>query len=188
MIDRVTPSRSRTSGASPWSLAAFTAAGYDKGRSVLWQALWFAVMNLVFYQWWCPRTFRVTLLRWFGASVADGVFIRHRVRILWPWKLAIGENTWIGEDVWILNLERVSLGADVCLSQGAFLCTGSHDMFSPSFEYANGPIDVESGVWIAAQALVLRGVRISSGSVVGARGIVTRDLPADSFVRAGERA
>jgi putative colanic acid biosynthesis acetyltransferase WcaF len=169
------------------SLRSFTGDGYESGRSKAWQAAWFATMNLVFMAWWCPKAWRPRLLRVFGAEIGERVFIRHRVRVLWPWKLSIGDDSWIGEDVWLLNLEPITVGKDVCLSQGAFLCTGSHDARSPSFEYDNAPIEVDDGAWIAAQALVLRGVTIGGGAVVGARGVVTRDLPAGAMVKATER-
>lgn len=165
-----------------WSLAGFRGEGYSKGRSKWVQALWFAALNLVFYRWWCPRRFRCTLLRWFGASVGTGVFIRHRVRVHWPWKLTLEDDVWIGEDVWILNLEPVKIGHDSCLSQGVMLCTGSHDATSPTFEYANAPITVGSSAWLAAQSLVLPGVTIGSGSVIAARALVIKDVPEGTTV------
>jgi len=106
-------------------LRSFTGEGYDKGRSVLWQAAWFAVLNLVFVKWWLPPRLRPPLLRLFGASVGERVLIRHRVRVLWPWKLTIGDDCWIGEGAWLLNLEPITLADDVCISQEALLCTGS---------------------------------------------------------------
>jgi putative colanic acid biosynthesis acetyltransferase WcaF len=115
------------------------------------------------------------------------VFIRHRVRVLWPWKLRVGDDSWIGEDVWLLNLEPIDVGRDVCLSQGVFLCAGSHDRHSPSFEYDNGPIVIHDQTWIAAQALVLRGVTVHERCVVGARAVVTKDVPTGVIVSAGER-
>lgn len=166
-------------------LGAFTLAGYDKGRGVLWQAAWFAAQNLVFGQWWFPRRWRPALLRVFGAQVGTGVTIRHRVRVLWPWKLTIGNDTWVGEDAWLLNLEPITLGSDVCISQQAFLCTGSHDHDSEDFRYDNGPITVEDGVWVAAGALVLRGVTVGTGSLVAARAVVTRDTEPGTVLRAG---
>lgn len=156
--------------------------GYDKGRSWMWQAAWFAVQNLIFAAWWCPRRLRPHLLRMFGAQIGDNVFIRHRVRVLWPWKLTIGNDVLIGEDAWLLNLEPIDIGSDVCLSQGVFLCTGSHDFSSSDFSYDNGPISIRDGVWIAAQALVLRGVVIDSGSLVGARAVVRSSLESGARV------
>ena len=169
-------------------LAGFSGAGYDKGRSVVWQALWFAVQSTVFGTWWFPLRLRPALLRAFGADIAPGVRIRHHVRVLWPWKLTIGADSWIGEGVWLLNLEPITIGADVCLSQEAFVCTGSHDNRSSTFEFDNAPITIEDGAWIAAQALVLRGVTVGADSVVGARAIVSHSLPAGSRVPAGTQA
>ena len=147
-------------------LSSFRPTGYDKGRGVVAQALWFATMNLLFSAWYCPRRLRPWLLRRFGASVGDNVFIRHKVRVLWPWKLSIGNDCWIGEDAWLLNLEPITIEDDVCLSQGAFLCTGSHNYRKTTFGYDNGPIHIGSGAWIAARATVLRGSRIDAGRVV----------------------
>jgi putative colanic acid biosynthesis acetyltransferase WcaF len=165
------------------SLGDFKGTGYDKGRPYVVQALWFAVQNLLFYKWWLPKALRPILLRLFGAQVGNNVFIRHRVRVLWPWKLTIGDDCWIGEDAWILNLESVWIGNDVCVSQGVFLCTGSHDMRSPSLEYDNGPIRIGDGVWLCAQAMVLRGVTIGRGAVIAARARVSSDVPSESLVR-----
>jgi len=166
-------------------LARFTLAGYDKGRGVLWQALWFAAQSLIFRSWWFPRRFRPALLRLFGADVGQGVVIRHGVRVLWPWKLVIGDDSWIGEDVWLLNLEPITIGSDVCLSQGAFVCTGSHDHSSPDFHYDNAPITIHDGAWLCAQSAVLRGVTIGTVSIVAARGVARRDVPAGHTVPVG---
>jgi putative colanic acid biosynthesis acetyltransferase WcaF len=180
MIARMTEARPT----SRWSLAAFTGVGYDKGRGPHWQVAWLLCSGLVVQRWWCPAGLRTALLRAFGAELADGVLIRHRVRIHWPWKLTVGRDSWIGEGAWLLNLEPITIGADVCISQDVLLCTGSHDRRSPSFEFDNAPIVVEDGVWVAARATVLRGVRLGRGSVVGATALVTRDVPADAVVLA----
>lgn len=157
-------------------LSRFTGRGYDKGRSTLVQALWFAILNVVFVKWWCPKHLRVTLLWLFGATGGRNVFIRHRVRVLWPWKLAIGDNSWIGEDAWRLNLEQITIGADVCVSQAVSLITGSHDRHSSTFEYDNAPISIMDGVWVAFGASVLRGVRVGLGATVAAHAVVREDM------------
>ncbi|CAN7327445.1 WcaF family extracellular polysaccharide biosynthesis acetyltransferase [Knoellia sp. LjRoot47] len=157
-------------------LEAFTTAGYDKGRPRFVQAAWFVVMNLLFIKWFCPARVRVQLLRAFGATIGENVLIRHRVRVLWPWKLTIGDRSWIGEGAWILDLEPVRIGSDVCVSQEAFLCTGSHDHRRADFRYANAPVTLEDGCWVAARATVLAGVTIGQGAVVGAGVVASRDL------------
>ncbi|WP_241972670.1 putative colanic acid biosynthesis acetyltransferase [Cryobacterium cryoconiti] len=174
----------RPDGALPAhrSLSGFTGRGYDKGRGRLWQAAWFFISGLIVVRWWCPPTLRVIILRAFGARIGQDVLIRHRVRIHWPWKLTVGDNSWIGEDAWILNLEQVTIGQDVCISQGVFLCTGSHDRESPTFEFDNAPIVVEDGAWVAARATVLRGSRIGRNSVVGATALVAGNVAPGSLV------
>ncbi len=157
-----------TLGIQERRLRQFTTAGYDKGRNKAWQAAWFATQNLVFAAWWLPARLRPTILRLFGAKIGQRVFIRHRVRVLWPWKLTIGDDCWIGEDAWLLNLEPITIEHDVCVSQGVFLCTGSHDHRDSAFRYDNGPIILRAGAWIAARGIVLRGVIVEAGTVIPA--------------------
>jgi putative colanic acid biosynthesis acetyltransferase WcaF len=164
-------------------LAGFTGAGYDKGRPLPVQALWFAALNLVFVKWWCPSRLRVLLLRAFGAKVGTGVLIRHRVRVHWPWKLAVGDHVWIGEDVWMMNLEPLEIGSNTCLSQGARLICGSHDRRSPTFEFDNGPIRIEDGVWVAAGCTVLRGTVVGRGAVLAAGTVVSGTVEPYALVR-----
>ena len=160
------------------NLAAFTTAGYDRGRSLSWQVLWVVTSRLVFQAWWLPARLRPAILRRFGADIGEGVLIRERVRIHWPWKLSIGAHSWIGEGAWLLNLEPITIGRNVCISQEALLCTGSHDRRSPTFEFDNGPIVVEDGAWIAARAVVLRGSTIERAATIGATAVVSGNVAA----------
>jgi putative colanic acid biosynthesis acetyltransferase WcaF len=86
--------------------------------------------------------------------------------------------------VWILNLEEVSIGSDVCVSQEAFICSGSHKASSSAFDFDNAPIRIEDGVWLCAQSAVLRGVTVGSDSVIGARSLVTKNVPSAATVLA----
>jgi putative colanic acid biosynthesis acetyltransferase WcaF len=165
------------------SLAARRGHPYDKGRGFVSQALWVAVSTLIFTQVWCPNRLRCALLQWFGADVGQGVLIRHRVRVQWPWKLSIGDNSWVGTDAELYNVDNIIIGSDVCISQHVYICTGSHDRRSPTFEFDNGPIILEDGVWICARSTVLRGVTIGANSVISATSLVTSDVPPNSIVR-----
>lgn len=166
------------------SLGGFTGAGYDKGRGIAWQAGWQLASSLLVQPWFVPVPMRIAVLRAFGARIGAGVNFRSGVRVHWPWKLTIGDHSWIGERVWILNLEPVTIGSDVCVSQGVFLCTGSHDHRSPTFEFDNAPIVVDDGAWVAARSTVLRGVTIGRDAIIGATALVTTDVEPESIVLA----
>ncbi|MEW5811279.1 MAG: putative colanic acid biosynthesis acetyltransferase [Actinomycetota bacterium] len=159
-----------------FDLSCFTGDGYDKGRAKPVQILWLAASRSITMRWWCPNRLRILILRLFGANISTNVLVRHDVKIHWPWKLQIGRNTWIGEGVWILNLEPVHIGSNSCISQGVLLCTGSHDRRSPTFEYDNAPITIGDSVWVAARATVLRGVTVADGATIGATALVTADV------------
>lgn len=163
-------------------LSGFTGGGYSIGRPKVVQALWLSVQGLVFQRWWCPARLRTLLLRAFGADIGRGVLIRHRVRVHWPWKLTIGDHSWIGEGTWLLNLEPITIGHDVVLSQETLVCTGSHDRRSPTFEFDNAPVVIGDGAWIAARAVVLRGVHVGARATIGAGAVVDLDVAPDDLI------
>ena len=173
-----TPSSELPSTGNRFALSGFAGTGYDRGRSLPVQIMWLVVSRSVLFRWWMPNRVRVAVLRAFGARIGIGALIRHDVRIHWPWKLDVGAHSWIGEGVWILNLENVTIGSNSCVSQEVLLCTGSHDRASPTFEFDNGPIVIGDRVWLAARATVLRGVRIGDGATIAATTLVSRNVPA----------
>jgi putative colanic acid biosynthesis acetyltransferase WcaF len=106
------------------------------------------------------------------------VVIKPRVNVHLPWKLEIGDYTWVGEEVCILNFEPVKIGNHCCLSQRTFLCAGNHDYSKPEMPYRNEPITIEDGAWVGAQVFVAPGVTIRTEAVVTAGSVVTKNQPA----------
>lgn len=157
---------------------------FDRGAPRWKEALWLLV-RCVFFQtplpW--PSELRVALLRAFGARIGQGVVVRANVNISFPWKLTIGDHVWIGEDVGILSLAQVTIESNVCISQRAYLCTGSHDFRREDFKLKVAPITIRAGSWIAAGAIVLPGVEIGPDSLVSAGSVVIRDVPPNTTVR-----
>jgi len=92
--------------------------------------------------------------------------------------LEIGDHAWIGEDVWIDNLTTVRIGANACLSQGVYLCTGNHDWSDPSFGLMIKPITIGAGAWVGAKAVVCPGVNVGEGAVVSVGAVATKNLEA----------
>ena len=130
-----------------------------------------------------PSRFKCVLLRLFGAKVGKGVVIKPRVNIHFPWKLVIGENVWIGEEVFFLNFEQLTIGNNVCVSQRAFLCGGNHDYRQVSMPYRNGPINLKDGSWIGAGCFVGPNVTIGEDSVVVAGSVVTKSVNENGVYR-----
>ncbi len=158
--------------------------GLDRGRSRIVEAAWYLLKWAIFLS---PAPFpsacKRGLLRLFGAQIGRGVVIKPRVNIHFPWKLSVGDFTWLGEEVFILNFEPVAIGAQCCISQRAFLCAGNHDFRKPEMPYRNRPISIEDGVWVGAQAFVAPGVTIGSEAVIIAGSVVLASLPAGMICR-----
>jgi putative colanic acid biosynthesis acetyltransferase WcaF len=132
-----------------------------------------------------PSQLKSWLLRLFGAEVGQGVYWKPRVNIHIPWKLKVGDYTWIGEEVCIINFAPISIGAHCCLSQRSFLCSGNHDYRSPDMRYRHAPIVLEDGVWVGAGAFVGPGVTVGTDAVITAMSLVNRSLEG-GWVYAGQ--
>jgi putative colanic acid biosynthesis acetyltransferase WcaF len=147
--------------------------------SILKRLLWALLSGLFFQNWipW-PSQLKSTLLRIFGAQIGEGLILKPRVTIKYPWKLRIRDHVWIGENVWIDNLAEISIGSHVCISQGALLLCGNHDFKKSTFDLITRPIDLEDGVWIGAKCVVAPGVTCRSHSVLSLGSVATKDLKA----------
>ena len=126
---------------------------------------------------------KIFLLKAFGAKIGSGVLIKPFVNIKYPWFLSIGNHVWIGENVSIENLDTVTIGNNVCVSQGATLLTGNHDYSKPGFDLSIKKINIEDGVWIGAGAVVCPGVTCKDHSVLMVGSIATKDLEPYSVYR-----
>jgi putative colanic acid biosynthesis acetyltransferase WcaF len=124
------------------------------------------------------NAWRIWLLRRFGAKIGEKSLILPSCRILHPWDLTVGYCTALGEAVDIYNYAPVTIGSMTVVSQRTFLCTGTHDYTHPHFPLIWKPITLGSQVWICAETFIGPGVTVGDGAVVGARSVVTRDLPA----------
>ena len=120
---------------------------------------------------------RAFLLRVFGARVGSSVHIYPAARVWAPWNLEIGDGCGIGDGVILYSQGRIRLGAYAVISQGAHLCAGTHDYEKPGFPLVTRPITVGAHAWLAAECFVMPGVTIGDGAVIGARAVVTKDMP-----------
>ena len=157
---------------------------YTVGPSKLVWALWIVCGTPLIEAYWLPGSiWRVFLLRLFGARIGRGCCIKPGFRVKFPWRLHVGNFCWLAQDVWIDNQAFVIIGDRVCISQGAYICTGNHDFRSLAFDLRLGPITIASDVLIAARAVLAPGSQIGSGVVVSIASVVSGCVLPNSILR-----
>ena len=159
-------------------LSSFSVPDRFRGKSKINVQLWWVIQSTLFrlspqfsYEW------RNCILRIFGAKIGKGVLIRPSVKTVYPWKLSIGDHSWVGDDVSLYTLGEIEIGSNTVISQKCYLCTGSHDFTGPTFDIYAKKITIGNEVWLASDVFVAPGVTIDDGTVVGARSTVLHDLP-----------
>ena len=116
------------------------------------------------------------LLRLFGAKIDKTAVVYSTARVYYPANLVMGRYSCLASDVDCYNVARITIGDNTTISQGAYLCTASHDITDPLNPLITAPIVIEDQAWVAAHAFVGMGVTIGQGAVVGATASVYRDV------------
>lgn len=166
-------------------LSKFYVPSTFRGRNPIIVQLWWLVDALLFkpspqvmYGW------RRFLLRSFGAKIGKGVIIRPSARITYPWKITIGDYSWIGDGAELYSLGQITIGSNTVISQRSYLCTGSHHFDKIAFDIYAKPIHIADQVWVATDVFIGPGVTIGLGAVVGARSTVLKNLES-GYIYAG---
>jgi putative colanic acid biosynthesis acetyltransferase WcaF len=159
----------------------FNTKNFDIGASVCKQFLWYYTSCLLFRSGIMPfSSILVLILKCFGAKIGKDVRIKPYIYIKYPWKLTVGNYTWLAE-CFIENLDNVIIGENCCISQNATLITGNHNYKKSSFDLITQPIILEQGVWIGANATVGPGVVCKSHSVLTLGAMASKNLEAYSI-------
>ena len=154
-------------------------AAWDRSRIVIY-AWAVAELAFVYNPWQISSSFRIGVLRLFGADIASGVIFRPRTRVKFPWKLHIGADSWIGEGVWFHNQDHIYIGHDVCVSQETFLTTGSH-AHRKDMALITKPIYVHDGAWITSRCIILGGAEIGFSSLITPATVVSGRVPENTI-------
>ncbi|MFP4844594.1 putative colanic acid biosynthesis acetyltransferase [Winogradskyella sp. PE311] len=150
--------------------------GRSKWTVQLWwivYALFFKLSPQVMYGW------RRFLLRSFGAKIGKNVIIRPSAQITYPWKISIGDFSWVGDEVVLYSLGEIEIGSNTVISQRSYICTGSHHYNSENFEIYAQKIKIGNKCWLASDVYVAPSITINDFTVVGARSSVFSNLPAN---------
>jgi len=159
-------------------LRRYDQSWFDRGRPGWFVLIWWLVQAIAFPLTPHPvNSWRCSLLRLFGAKIGKGVIIRPTARFTFPWKVEIGDYSWIGDDVVFYSLDQIRIGQHCVVSQKSYLCTGSHDIHDPTFNLITSGITIGNGAWIATDCFIAPGVEIGAYSVIGARSSVFGNIP-----------
>tara|TARA_B100000941_G_C28462410_1_gene531498 strand:- start:562 stop:1062 length:501 start_codon:yes stop_codon:yes gene_type:complete len=149
-----------------FNLKNFQNPEYNPG-SFLKRVSWY-FCSRIFFEGFLPYPiiFKRYLLILFGSKIGHGFIIKPKVQIKYPWFLEIGDHVWIGEGSWIDNIGKVYIGDNVCISQGVFFETGSHNFKSDKFDLIVGKILIGNNVWIGCKCIILPGAKIKDNSII----------------------
>ncbi|HEX5594520.1 MAG TPA: sugar O-acetyltransferase [Micromonosporaceae bacterium] len=123
---------------------------------------------------------RAQLLRELLGSLGDGADIRPPLYCDYGYQISIGAGTFINYGAVLLDVARITIGADVQVGPNVQLLTPTHPVEpKPRREKweAARPINIGDNAWLGGGAIVLGGVTIGENTVIGAGSVVTRDLP-----------
>lgn len=135
-----------------------------KLKRLLWYVFFFPLVKS-----YIPGSFwRKIILKVFGSKIGKSCIFKPNLRITKPWNLSIGNNSWLGESLWIDNLDKVIIEDNVCLSQGVYLCTGNHNYKRLEFNLIKKPILIKEQSWICAKSIIGPGSIIMPGTVIKA--------------------
>ena len=102
--------------------------------------------------------------------------------------ITIGDGCWIGIRNSFAAINRVEIGKDVLFAGYVHITDHSHgyeDINMPMHKQSlssKGPVIIEDQCWLGFGCEILSGVHIGKHSVVAARAVVTKDVPAYSIV------
>ena len=159
------------------NLSKYNNNWYKPGKSKFTILIWYCLNAVFLNTYFLPiSSFKIFLLKLFGAKIGRGVVIKPKVNIKYPWNLEIGNFSWIGEEVWIDNLDNIKIGNNCCVSQGAMLLCGNHNYKKTTFDLVTKPITLQDGSWVGAKAIVCPGITLEENSILTVGSVANTNL------------
>ena len=92
----------------------------------------------------------------------------------------IGEKTFINHNAYLMDGATITIGKNCFIGPNCGMYTANHPLIAEErnkgLEKALS-ITIEDDVWIGADVTILSGVKIGKGSVIGAKSVITKDIP-----------
>jgi maltose O-acetyltransferase len=129
------------------------------------------------------HAFRLFMYRQvFGVKIGRQTSVHWRTRFYAPHGITIGDNTILGNDLFLDGRFRLTIGNNVNIGGETAIFTAEHDPNDPQFGMVGAPVVIEDYVYIASRSTILPGVRIGRGAVVALGAVVTKDVPEYTIV------
>ena len=162
---------------SHFQLEHFRLPSGFRGASALKVQMWWLVQETLFR--WSPQWaygFRNWLAKIFGARIGRGVLLRPSCKITYPWKVSIGEFSWIGDNVTLYSLGDIQIGKNTIVSQNSYICAATHDYTKSTFDILDLPVKIGNSVWLASDVFIAPGITICDTTIISLRSTVTKDI------------
>lgn len=125
------------------------------------------------------KSYRVWLLRLFGAKIGKNCYIAASATIDVPWHFQMGNKCTIDEHCFLNGY--IKLEDNVCIGNHVCMYGGQHDVTSRRFDAQKGEIIIGNGVFIGGRVTVLPGVHIKQMAVIGAGTVVYQNVPENTI-------
>jgi putative colanic acid biosynthesis acetyltransferase WcaF len=141
-------------------------------RRLIWKLLspfLFGCTPIPFFKWRC------FILNLFGGSISYSAKVYPKVKIWDPAKLTMKDFSCLANFVDCYNVYGIEIGERSIVSQRSFLCGASHNYLDEKFQLIGGKIIIENDCWVAAEAFVAPGIKLSNRTILLARGVLVKN-------------
>ena len=120
-------------------------------------------------------------IRWFfyflsGMKISPKSHIHMWARFYNPSGITIGEDTIVGDHVFLDGRAPLKIGNHVDIASDVMIYNSEHDINSDDFHAILSPVEIGDYVFVGPRAIILPGVKIGEGAIVGAGAVVTKDV------------
>ncbi|MDB5562298.1 MAG: acetyltransferase [Hyphomicrobiales bacterium] len=93
-------------------------------------------------------------------------------------EISIGDRTFLNDGVVIVSSVSISIGRHCLIGDRVEIFDTNYHEIEQGSDVVTAPIKIGNNVWIGREVLLLPGVEIGDHSVIGARSVVTKSIPA----------
>jgi acetyltransferase-like isoleucine patch superfamily enzyme len=145
-----------------------------------WLDFWLFILTVVGH--FPIHTVRLMFYLLSGMKVSPKAHIHMWARFYSPSGISIGEDTIIGDHVFLDGRDKLKIGKHVDVASSVMIYNSQHDLSAEDFVATVAPVEIGDYVFIGPRAIILPGVTVGKGAVIAAGAVVTKDVPEFAIV------